>query len=182
MRNRKSDRRALLLDRLPQGGHCAEIGVWKGDFSQMILDRIEPERLYLIDPWEYQAEFSGMWYGGAQAESQQDMDVIYEKVRSRLGSHPNVQLIREYSTSAAAQFEENALDWVYIDGNHTYDHVKADLEHYYPKVRCGGYLIGDDYDWGEEREFPVRRAVDEFLKVHGLDIEFMVGEQFAIKK
>jgi hypothetical protein len=182
IRNRKDDQRALLLDRLPQGGQCAEIGVWKGDFSKMILDRTDPDLLYLVDPWEYQPEFSGMWYGGKRAKKQEDMDVIYESVRSELGSRPDVRLIRGYSTEAASQIENGTLDWVYIDGNHTFEHVKTDLETYYPKVRQGGYLIGDDYDWGEDKGFPVQKAAEEFVQEHNLAIEFLIGEQFAIKK
>ena len=159
LRNRKSDRRALLLDRLPQGGKCAEVGVWKGDFSEMILERVEPDQLYLIDPWEYQPEFTGMWYGGGRVEGQNDMDAIYERVRSELGEQSSVRIIREYSSNAASQIEEGTLDWVYIDGNHTYDYVKADLEQYYPTVWKGGYIIGDDYEWGEGRGYPVKKAV-----------------------
>ena len=37
------------------------------------------------------------------------------------------------------------FDWIYIDGNHTYEYVKQDLEGYRPKVKPGGYMAGDDY-------------------------------------
>ena len=48
-------------------------------------------------------------------------------------------------------------DSIYIDGNHEYDFVKKDLENYYPKLKDGGILAGDDF------QIPnVRRAVLQF--------------------
>ena len=40
----------------------------------------------------------------------------------------------------------NDLDFVYIDGNHDYDYVKKDLELYYPKLKGGGVLGGDNFE------------------------------------
>ena len=51
------------------------------------------------------------------------------------------------------------LDWVFIDANHNYDYVRADIAAWTPKVRPGGIIAGHDYldrdGWG------VIRAVDE---------------------
>jgi len=54
------------------------------------------------------------------------------------------------STQGADLFQDNSLDFVYIDANHAYDYVVEDMEKWYPKVKNGGYLIGHDYldiDW-----------------------------------
>jgi hypothetical protein len=42
-------------------------------------------------------------------------------------------------------FEDNSLDFVYIDANHTYEGVKEDIKYWYPKVKPGGLLLGHDY-------------------------------------
>ena len=47
---RRARARAALLRRLPARSTGAEIGVWKGDFSALILDTVRPARLYLVDP------------------------------------------------------------------------------------------------------------------------------------
>ena len=60
----KGDYRRFLLSRLPQNSVGCELGVWKGDFSEEILRMVKPGKLYLIDPWSYQPEFSHEWYGG----------------------------------------------------------------------------------------------------------------------
>ena len=64
------------------------------------------------------------------------------------------------STSAAAQFADNSLAFVYLDANHYYEYVKQDLEAFYPKVMVGGMLAGHDFAQGFD--YGVIRAVTEF--------------------
>ena len=64
------------------------------------------------------------------------------------------QLVRKTSVEAAKGFAEASIDWLFIDGDHTYDGCLADLEAWYPKVRPGGLISGDDYGDG----FNVRAA------------------------
>ena len=62
---RPTSSRLRLLDRMPRGGVCAEIGVWKGDFSDRILRYANPKSLHLIDPWLFQPQYKERMYGGA---------------------------------------------------------------------------------------------------------------------
>ena len=73
---REDNGRQELLHLMPKGGVCAELGVWKGDFSQRILDVTSPRELHLVDPWQFQPEFPHRWYGGSAASGQIDMDAI----------------------------------------------------------------------------------------------------------
>ena len=52
-----------------------------------------------------------------------------------------VHVHRSRSVEAAASFPDDSLDWVYIDGDHTYEAVRADLAAYYRTIRPGGYGI-----------------------------------------
>ena len=45
-----------------------------------------------------------------------------------------VTILRLASRDAARSFPDRHLDWVYIDGNHTYEFVRDDLASYYPSV------------------------------------------------
>lgn len=59
-------------------------------------------------------------------------------------------MLRGLSTEIADLFQSNTLDYVYIDGNHDYDHVTHDLNVWWPKLKQGGLLAGHDYlivDW-----------------------------------
>ena len=62
------------------------------------------------------------------------------------------------SIEASSLFPDNSLKFVFLDGSHTYDDVCADIEAWWPKVKQGGILGGDDYDWQD-----VAEAVDKTL-------------------
>ena len=176
------DPRLQLLDRMPQRGRCAEVGVWKGEFSEMILKHTQPRTLFLVDPWTFQPEFAERMYGGSVAGDQESMDAIYEQVRQTLGQRAAVEIVRDYSDAAADAIEDETLDFVYIDGNHFYEYVKQDLENYCAKVKPGGYLTGDDYQWGEEHGYPVRKAVTEFAETGPVEWVDRMEGQYILRK
>jgi hypothetical protein len=75
------------------------------------------------------------------------------------------------SAEASASFPAASVDVAYLDGDHSYEFVKSDLEHWFPKVKKGGFLCGHDYLHGgkEKDAWPgVTKAVDEFVASHGL--------------
>lgn len=175
------DDRTTLLTCLPRGAVGAEIGVWKGDFSERLLAELQPALLHLIDPWVFQSEFPDRMYGGTVAKGQRDMDDIHDQVVSRFRGDSRVRIHRGPSEVIMARFPEKSLDFIYIDGNHYFDYVRQDLELSMRVVRPGGFIAGDDYNWGESEGYPVRRAVAEFSQRHGLEGRLKVfGSQFVM--
>jgi len=173
--------RAYLLCLMPKGSVCAEIGVHEGEFSKRIFDTVRPERLHLIDPWR-----QGEGLFGKQAAREQDtMDERHAKVRALFAEElaaGRVRIHRNLSDEIVDDFEDSYFDWVYIDGNHLYEYVKRDLELYYPKVKDGGYLAGDDYGVRGYWDNGVRKAVDEFVwERNELSLE-VKASQFIIQK
>jgi len=69
-------------------------------------------------------------------------------------------LIRKSSSDAAKEFEQESVDLVFIDANHSYESVKNDIDLWLPKVKRGGVLSGHDYSIGF---FGVIQAVSEKL-------------------
>ncbi|MDQ6811903.1 MAG: glycosyltransferase [Actinomycetota bacterium] len=179
--------RYLLLARLPRGrGVGAEVGSWRGDFAALILRWVRPGRLFLVDPWRHSSAegYERALYGGHADGGQQDMDRVYESVLERFKNEIDagqVVVRREPSVGAAEAFKEGALDWVYLDGDHTYDAVRADLAAYWRVVKPGGILAGDDYGEAGWWEDGVTRAVDEFSDAHGVDLA-VIGSQFLFRK
>ncbi|MBY0564372.1 MAG: class I SAM-dependent methyltransferase [Hyphomonadaceae bacterium] len=178
----KADDRQFLLDMMPVGAVCAEIGVWKGGFSEKILSVTKPALLYLIDPWQFQSEYPDRMYGGKVAGDQAAMDAIHDDVAGRLGALENVRIIRAFSRDAAASLPDEALDWVYIDGNHYYEYVREDLELFARKVKPGGYITGDDYEWEPPLGFPVKQAVQEFVQAGRAKEVLIKNGQFILRK
>jgi hypothetical protein len=179
-------RRARLLDLLPKRGVGAEIGVWKGDFSERILEVVRPARLHLIDPWRAVAgeEYEGAWYGGKLGEGQAEMDALHEAVLRRFERERRkgvVEVHRLPAGEAAARFADGELDFVYVDGDHRYEGVRADLEAYAPKVRRGGLIAGDDYGVAGWWEDGVTRAVDEFVASGRATVVSLDDHQFLLR-
>jgi hypothetical protein len=174
--------RDFLLRMMPRDSVCAEIGVWQGHFSARILEIVRPRALHLIDPWRFQPAFPHTWYGGLKAAEQDDMDRLYEGVVRALGADRRVTIHREFSERAAPDFPDAFFDWIYVDGNHHYESVKRDLELYEPKVRTGGFICGDDYLWGPEAGYPVRRAVDELSRRDGIRLVAVKRDNFILRK
>lgn len=159
--------RDALLRRMPTNSVCAEIGAWKGDFSARILKIVQPARLHLVDPWKYEdsATYEHAWYGGSVGSNQAHMDRVHNSVVARFRKQIDAGVVvvhRSSSTGASAGFPDEYFDWVYIDGNHLYECVKADLNNFYPKVKYGGFITGDDYDRKGWWDDGVTKAVDEF--------------------
>ena len=181
--SRKESSRKTLMETMPKNAICAEIGVWEGEFSQEILVKLTPKKLYLIDPWKFMPEYKERWYGGGIAKSQADMDGIYKSVKKLFADRKHVILKRKPSSKAVRDFRNNYFDWVYIDGNHSYDHVKEDLELYLPKIKKGGYLAGDDYlsPWGLLNNYEVKRAVDNFARENNVTFA-QRNSQFVLQK
>jgi len=185
LRKREAER-ARMLAMLPAEGACAEIGTWKGDFAAVILAKCRPRRLFLIDPWEHRTDeaYEEASYGGRMEGGQQALERMYQDVMARFASEISsgqVTVLRSRSTDAAQTFEPESLDWVYIDGDHSYEGVSADLEAYFGAVKPGGLLAGDDYGHqGSWFADGVKRAVDEFAeRCAGLEV---IGTQFVLRK
>lgn len=64
----------FLLELMPKGSICVEMGVHKGNFSKMISKIVNPNVLHLIDPWKYETgeSYKFACYGGI-ANSQEAM-------------------------------------------------------------------------------------------------------------
>jgi hypothetical protein len=179
----EEDFRDCLLERLPKHSVCAEIGVYKGEFSRLVIQRLRPAKYHLIDPWKFFADpaFEKSFYGGSLGGNQEHMDSIFRSVSEQLGRERNVVIHRMGSVEAASLFPDGYFDWVYVDGDHRYEAVKLDLELYLPKLKPGGFLTGDDYGnpgWWEDG---VTRAVNEFVAGHTCKTVMMENHQFLLQ-
>lgn len=142
---------SLILERGYTRG--AEIGVWRGDSSNLILNMPMIEKLYMIDPW---AKFK------KSLSSQPVFDHIYEQVKKRVEPYgERATIIRCLSIQAASMVPKD-LDFVFIDASHDYESVRDDIKAWRNHIRPGGILAGDDYDLTPNRnDMEVHIAVDE---------------------
>lgn len=139
-----------------------EVGACQGEHAIVLYQSLNFEKLYLIDIWDnYSQEGQNINY----------LDVSYQVTKKRFKNYNNVIIVRNDSVEVAKTFEDNSLDFVYIDANHQYEYVKADIEAWYPKVKKEAYLMGHDYD--DIHWLGVKKAVDEFIAT--LDCKLLNG-------
>lgn len=116
----------------------AEIGVERGVFAKDLCDLNPEATIYGVDAWQ-------TYRGYLHHTSQVKLDGFYQEALARLAGCPNWECRKMWSVDAAATFEDQSLDFVYLDGSHRLDHVIADLAAWVPKVRPGGIVSGHDY-------------------------------------
>jgi predicted O-methyltransferase YrrM len=115
-----------------------EVGVFNGDIGKRILgeEKIKLDRYIMIDK-RINCKF---------------LEKLY----------PNVRMIEDLSSSAAKLVENNSVDLVFVDGDHSYEGCKADMVDYTPKIKAGGWMVIHDYHRGGGGAFPgIRDAVHE---------------------
>jgi hypothetical protein len=139
----------------PKGGIGIELGVWKGDFSKLILEKSELGLLVSIDAWS-----TGNWSGPKQ----------YAEALQKLAVFGGRSIVLKMDFNDAAIAIPNAwADFIYIDGKHQYEHINNDLHTWWPKLKPGGLLAGHDYE--KYQNFGVIKAVDQFVKKKRLKLQ-----------
>lgn len=71
-----------------------------------------------------------------------------------------VNSFREYSVIASKKYEDESLDFVFIDGNHSFEEVVLDINNWLPKIKKNGILAGHDYT---DENYAVKNAVNSIF-------------------
>lgn len=159
-----------LLNERRLFGCGVEIGVQKGEFSEVILDAWRGKHLISVDPW--MTDVAEQYVDIANV-SQTQHNAFFEETKVRLNRFgPRSSIWRLTSLDAAAKIPDFSLDFVYIDARHDYASVLEDLTAWHNKVRPGGILAGHDYVDGHFLGgiFGVKSAVDEFFSARGIRV------------
>ncbi len=118
--------REKVLTLLPTGSKCAELGIWKGDFSAMILDVIKPVELHLIDI------------------EQSSIEIVRKRFHSEIDNKKVFTYLGD-SASVLASMPDRYFDWVYVDADHSYPAVHNDLKITHQKIKSDGLIALNDY-------------------------------------
>ena len=136
----------------------AEIGTDRGIFAEE-LSRANPEgKLICIDPWKVYSKYHDI-------TDQDKLNGNYEHTVRVLKPY-NCEIIRKSSEGAIKDFKENSLDYVYIDGNHEFEYVLWDIQHWSKIIKPGGIVSGHDYTWMAHRKprYDVQRALKIYFE------------------
>lgn len=150
--------RIELLRRLPKGGRVAELGTETGGFAAHILDICRPDQLDLVD-------------------------VTFERCLKDVLANPVVTAHRMLTTAFLATVPDGHYDWIYIDADHGYAAVTADIAAAEAKVKPGGLLVFNDFGRIIRPGLGVlgvHQAVHEFLVRSGWPVVHLAFEGEAL--
>ena len=85
------------------------------------------------------------------ADDDDEGDTIYERFVRNTSPYPFVTPMRMTSLEAAREFEDDSVDWVFIDGLHTFGAVRADIRAWGRRIKPGGVVSGHDHSWRSVR-------------------------------
>lgn len=151
----------------------AEIGVAKGFNAESILKTLNIKKLYLVDPYIPYKETKD----GKLRRISKYLSAKEEAVKRLSRFQDKTQFIC-LTSDKAVDFVPKGLNFVYIDGNHSYEYVKKDIMLYYPLVKAGGALGGHDYS---EDSPGVIKASNEFAAENNLKLYTQSMDWWIIK-
>jgi hypothetical protein len=175
----KIKHRIELLSLLPENPVVAELGVAEGLFSRDLLEA-GVSVLYSVDAWRHIPNIKGD--GNFEQEWH---DNNYENAKKLLEPFGERSIIlRGLSTEMNIHVKDNSLDLLYMDCNHLYEGVTAELNAWFSKVKVGGIIATHDYAMPQ---YGVKQAFEDFCRGKFEIIEIPENEPkdagaFIIKK
>jgi hypothetical protein len=175
--------RSKLLEHLKlKAKTVVEVGSLYGNFAAEILAH-NPMELFLVDPWLQQSQLDYLDISNAPQATFED---VYQHCVNRFEAQiktGQLKMLRMLSHQGARLIGRDNIDLVYIDGNHSYNWVLADLFLWYPRIKPGGWLAGHDY---LNSDFlGVEQAVSQFCAMTKLKVDIETNESdwtsFAIQ-
>ena len=150
---------ANMVQYFPTGSHFVEVGCWKGRSVAFMAVEIHNSgkdiTLDCVDTWK-----GSVTEDPHQNDKFVESGTLYEKFLSNTERVKHIITPKQGdSVQMASIYEDSSLDFVFIDGDHRYECVKADIEAWLPKMKSGSILAGHDYGWCTD----VRNAVHDCL-------------------
>lgn len=169
--NNKSEIEMLFKRNKPK--IVVELGSWLGLSTCHMANLLRGDgKVYAIDHW------LGTWLPNRPNQDEYDsfLPTLYEQFLSNVihqGLSYNIIPWKMTTTEASQKMRSEAIsiDLIYIDAAHDEKSVYEDLSNWYPLIRKGGVICGDDWAYGAQDGYPVRRAVGHFIKEHQLKLE-----------
>lgn len=155
----------LPFKHCPDDAVFVEVGAWMGRSTCYMAEQIKKSskniKFYAVDTWDGSDEEEHQRIVQELKENDSSLFEVFKSNLQKCGVEDYVIPIQSTSLEAASQFEDNSIDFVHIDASHDYENVLADIIAWYPKVKAGGFISGDDYviNWGG-----VIQAVNEYFK------------------
>lgn len=177
--------RSCMLHLLPKHSVGAELGVFCGDFSQMICRIVAPRKLYLIDGWSLL--YDDVYPDWGEYTDFGRLTTLQAKVMTERRVAPfagtECLLVEKMVEDFLEEIEEGVLDWAYLDAGHEYRNTLEQLLILARKLKPDGMIVGDDFNPDPRRiHHGVFQAVQDFLRMDFFEITHAWNRQFLLRR
>jgi hypothetical protein len=154
-----------MVNTFGDGSHFVEVGSWYGKSTAYMAVAIANSKKNIkfdaVDTWRGSPEHQkGGEYEDENAINDTLFNVFQENMKPAAGYYNPVKMD---SIEASKQYEDESLDFVFIDASHEYEFVKADILTWLPKVKKGGWIGGHDFTPNDPPTNGVDTAVKEIF-------------------
>lgn len=182
MDKRKSKKRwDVIIETMGRTGNfrAAEIGVEQGKTSKQLLANMPGLFLYLVDRWDVTPP-GDTYFHGSRVMSRWDKNQ-WQSIYSRMIQNVKpfrgrYEILKMDTVEASNRIQDDTLDWIFIDSDHSFEGVCRDIDAWIPKVMNGGVVFFHDWENGNT-ESKVKEAVEEKI---GKGIVKLADDHMAI--
>ena len=142
--DRSNDRFTFCIELINEFSlkNIAELGVYRGDFAKKLLEKSTSiEEYTMIDPWRNLSK----WNKPANKDNNTFEEFYQETMQKTDFAKEKRKVLRGKTTEVINEINDNYLDFIYIDGDHTLKGITIDLINLWPKLKENGFIVGDDF-------------------------------------
>lgn len=178
------ERRRPILNFVPRWKVGAEIGVFTGGFSEMMLEVTKPIQFFAVDPWWLLFGERFPNWGEYSAHGKLETRAAYEAAVHRTARFKGAELVPSTALDWINTLGPNSIDWAYIDSSHQYEPTLKELTAIERKLTPDGVLLGDDcWPRRDNKHYGVYRAVRDFCRACNFELISLDGAgQWAARR
>ena len=129
-----------IIELLPDNVSMVEIGCYFGESTLAWENSDKIKQIYAVDKWEDHYDKNDL---SSERGNMKEVEAIFDK---NICNKPKIIKIKAASVDACTKFKPNSIDFIYIDGSHTYEDVSADIKAWTPILKNKSILAGHDYN------------------------------------
>ena len=167
---------SFIVEKSPNNSKFVEVGSWLGKSAAYMAVEIANSQkdifFYCVDTWQ-----------GSEEHASNDLIIkneLYDSFLKNISpAKEHITPIKLSSKEASEKFDDESLDFIFIDAGHSYEDVYEDLRCWFPKLKKGGYFAGHDYS---KAWMGVIQAVNEWALENSFTISLVEESCWLMKK